>query len=120
MFFESLPLENQFLQSLGWALVHFVWQGALLGFLAWATLTQQTKRAAVVRYWTGIGFLSLMFVTPIATFAYCYATAEPTKTATASAATYDENSKLELDNDVPSPIDRNQLNHLNSSLEFSS
>ena len=54
------------MQSLGWALVHFLWQGTALAALA-ASAMAMFRRPAT-RYRIGVGALALMLVAPIATF----------------------------------------------------
>ncbi len=54
------------MQSLGWALLHFLWQGTALAALAAATMAM--CRRASTRYLLGLGALVLMFLAPLATF----------------------------------------------------
>ena len=54
------------LQSLGWALLHFLWQGTALAALA--ALAMAMFRRPAARYLIGTGALGLMFIFPIATF----------------------------------------------------
>src|ERR1700680_1955004 len=54
------------MQSLGWALLHFLWQGTALAALAAAAMA--LCRRASSRYLVGIGKLALMLLAPIATF----------------------------------------------------
>ena len=56
------------MQSLGWALLHFLWQGTALAALAAAAMAVLRKPAA--RYLIGIGVLGLMLLCPMATFFY--------------------------------------------------
>ena len=56
------------MQSLGWALLHFLWQGAALAALAAAAMAVCRRPAA--RYLIGVGALGLMLVAPIATFLF--------------------------------------------------
>ncbi len=51
---------------LGWALVHFVWQGTALA--AVAAVTMHLCRRASVRYVIGVSTLGLMLAAPVATF----------------------------------------------------
>src|SRR6202049_104107 len=53
------------MQSLGWALLHFLWQGTALAALAAAAMA--LCRRASSRYLLGIGTLALMLLAPIAT-----------------------------------------------------
>ena len=56
------------MHSLGWALVHFVWQGTALA--AVAAVTMHLCRRASVRYVIGVGTLGLMLAAPVATFLF--------------------------------------------------
>lgn len=54
------------MQSLGWALLHFLWQGTALAAIAagWMALS----RRPVARYWIGVAALVLMLLAPLVTF----------------------------------------------------
>ena len=54
------------MQSLGWALLHFLWQGTALAALAAAAMA--LCRRASTRYLVGVGALVLMLLAPVATF----------------------------------------------------
>jgi len=54
------------MQSLGWALLHFVWQGTALAALAAAAMALCHR--ASTRYLLGVGALVLMLLAPLATF----------------------------------------------------
>ena len=56
------------MQSLGWTLLHFVWQGTALAALAAAAMA--TFRRPAVRYSIGLAALGLMLIAPMATFFY--------------------------------------------------
>ncbi len=56
------------MQSLGWALLHFLWQGTALAALAAAAMAAFRKPA--VRYLIGISALGLMLIAPVATFLF--------------------------------------------------
>jgi beta-lactamase regulating signal transducer with metallopeptidase domain len=53
------------MQSLGWALLHFLWQGTALAALAAAAMA--LCRRASARYLLGVGALVLMLLAPLAT-----------------------------------------------------
>jgi beta-lactamase regulating signal transducer with metallopeptidase domain len=61
-------ISPQTMQSLGWALLHFLWQGTALAALAAVAMSVFRKPAA--RYLIGIIVLGLMLVGPIATFVF--------------------------------------------------
>ncbi len=54
-------------QSLGWALLHLLWQGALVAVALAAALRVLDRRAASVRYLLACGALALMLVLPALT-----------------------------------------------------
>ena len=54
------------MQSLGWALLHFLWQGTALAALAAAAMA--LCRRASTRYLLGVGALALMLLVPLATY----------------------------------------------------
>ncbi len=54
--------------ALGWALVHFVWQGALLGAAFAAGSWLLRGGSPEYRYWLGLGCLAAMLLAPLATF----------------------------------------------------
>jgi beta-lactamase regulating signal transducer with metallopeptidase domain len=56
------------MQSLGWALLHFLWQGTALAALAAAAMA--LCRRASTRYLLGVSALVLMFLAPLATFLF--------------------------------------------------
>src|SRR5580700_10934224 len=56
------------MHSLGWALVHFFWQGTALAALAAAAMA--LCRRASTRYIVGVAALGLMLLAPLATFVF--------------------------------------------------
>jgi beta-lactamase regulating signal transducer with metallopeptidase domain len=60
-------LREPVAQAIGWALIHFVWQGALIGVLAAVALAALRRSAADVRYVVAAIALSLMATMPIVT-----------------------------------------------------
>ena len=54
------------LHSLGWALLHFLWQGTALAAIAAAGMA--LVRRPSVRYAIGLGVLALMLLSPVATY----------------------------------------------------
>jgi beta-lactamase regulating signal transducer with metallopeptidase domain len=59
-------LSPAVMRPLGWALLHFLWQGTALAALA--AVAMALCRAASVRYTLGVGVLVLMLAAPVATF----------------------------------------------------
>ena len=54
-------------QVIGWALLHFIWQGALIGVLTAGALAALRRSAADVRYVVATIALSLMLTLPVVT-----------------------------------------------------
>jgi len=71
-------------QGVAVTLVHFLWQGALLGLLAWAAL-RLMRGDAFRRYVTGVVMMAAMLAAPIATFLYVRPHAEAAGLASAAA-----------------------------------
>ncbi len=59
-------ISPQVMQTLGWALVHFLWQGLALAALVSIAMT--LCRSAAARYAIGVAALVLMLAAPVATF----------------------------------------------------
>ena len=60
-------LQEPTIQALGWALLHFVWQGALVGVLAALALRALRASAPDVRYVVSAIALALMATMPLVT-----------------------------------------------------
>lgn len=60
-------IDQPMIQAVGWALLHFVWQGALVGALAAVALRLLRRSAADVRYVVAAVALSLMATLPLVT-----------------------------------------------------
>jgi beta-lactamase regulating signal transducer with metallopeptidase domain len=63
----EILLAKPVFQSLGWALVHFIWQGAAVAIIYAGIAALLRRRAANVRYTVACAALALMFALPIAT-----------------------------------------------------
>jgi beta-lactamase regulating signal transducer with metallopeptidase domain len=61
-------LQHPLAQTLGWTLLHFLWQGAALGLLAWTALLLLRGASAKARYGLACACLLLMVAAPVATF----------------------------------------------------
>jgi beta-lactamase regulating signal transducer with metallopeptidase domain/HEAT repeat protein len=55
------------IETIGWALVHSLWQAAVIALLAAIVFAVTSRRAPAVRYWTGLIALGAMAALPIAT-----------------------------------------------------
>jgi HEAT repeat protein/beta-lactamase regulating signal transducer with metallopeptidase domain len=72
--------------ALGWALVHFLWQGAALAILLGVALALIRPTAARTRYAVALLTLAAMLVLPIATTVQLYDPAVPSSSNTAVAS----------------------------------
>jgi|GEM_PF-3157514 len=63
-------MHSNVAQSVGWALVHFLWQGLAVGILAWLALALVPARNSNLRYAIGCAALVLMLACPIFTIAW--------------------------------------------------
>lgn len=70
------------MHALGWALVHFVWQGTALAALA--ALLMAISRSSSARYIIGLTTLALMLLAPAATFVYLHDEGVPVLAAKSS------------------------------------
>src|SRR5262245_58683977 len=61
-------LDHPLASSLGWTLVRFVWQGAVIGLIAFFLLRVLRPAQASTRYMIGVATLAVMLLAPIATF----------------------------------------------------
>jgi beta-lactamase regulating signal transducer with metallopeptidase domain len=59
-------ISPEILRTLGWTLLHFLWQGAALAALF--AVTVAACRSAVARYALAVGALGLMMASPVITF----------------------------------------------------
>src|SRR5882757_569670 len=73
-------------QALGWALVHFLWQGAALAILLGVALALIRPTAARTRYAVALLTLAAMLVLPVATTVQLYEPAIPSSSRTAAVA----------------------------------
>jgi uncharacterized protein (TIGR03435 family) len=73
-------------QALSAALLHFVWQGAIVGFLLWATLAALRSRSANARYLAGCAALVVLVALPVITTAVLYSQAPQTDVRGSTAA----------------------------------
>jgi len=71
-------------QAIGWALLHFIWQGTLVGVVTAVALAGLRKGAADVRYVVATIGLSLMVTLPAVTAIQFWRTATPATVLSAS------------------------------------
>ncbi|MFI5105604.1 MAG: M56 family metallopeptidase, partial [Terriglobales bacterium] len=86
-------ISPEVLRTLGWTLLHFLWQGA--GLAALFAVASAVCRSASARYVLAVGALVLMLVSPVITFAWLHAQANPAvRTGAEGAMTWAETSTL--------------------------
>jgi beta-lactamase regulating signal transducer with metallopeptidase domain len=68
-------ISPEILRTLGWTLLHFIWQGA--GLAALFAVACAVCRSAVARYALAVGTLALMMALPVVTFTWLRAQANP-------------------------------------------
>ena len=63
----EMLLREPAAQAIGWALIQFVWQGALIGLITAAALAALRRSAADIRYVVAAIGLTLMLTMPVVT-----------------------------------------------------
>jgi beta-lactamase regulating signal transducer with metallopeptidase domain len=76
-------LSPSAMHSLGWTLLHFLWQGMAIAALAGVVMT--LCRRASTRYMLAVGALVLMFAAPVATFFFLTSSGASVSAKSASA-----------------------------------
>jgi beta-lactamase regulating signal transducer with metallopeptidase domain len=80
-------ISPEVLRTLGWTLLHFLWQGA--GLAALFAVGSAVCRSASARYALAVGALVLMLVSPVVTFTWLRAQTNPAvQTGAAGASTW--------------------------------
>src|SRR5258708_17823758 len=77
-------LSPSAMHSLGWTLLHFLWQGTAVAALA-AVLMTLCRRASA-RYVLAVGALALMLAAPVATFFFLTSSGEGASTKSFAVA----------------------------------
>jgi beta-lactamase regulating signal transducer with metallopeptidase domain len=84
-------ISQEMLRTLGWTLLHFVWQGA--GLAALFAVAARVCRSASARYALAVSVLVLMVASPIVTFTWLYSQTIPAvRTGAEGASTWAETS----------------------------
>src|SRR2546426_1352233 len=78
-------ISPEVLRTLGWTLLHFIWQGA--GLAALFAVGAAVCRSASARYALAVGALVLMLVSPVITFTWLRAQTNPAVQTGAEGAT---------------------------------
>jgi len=85
-------MNNALIDALGWALIHFLWQGALIAILAGLANAVLRRRSPNARYLVSCAALVFMLVVPLVTFMALYADADsnppPLQPAAVAASTF--------------------------------
>src|SRR4029077_663863 len=68
-------ISAEVLRTLGWTLLHFIWQGA--GLAALFAVAAAVCRSASARYVLAVGTLVLMLISPVVTFTTLRAPTNP-------------------------------------------
>ena len=99
-FFSGQP----WVERLGWTLVHFLWQGALIAALyAVARRWVGQARSAQVRYLLACGALTAMVIAPIVTFSFSGSTDSGSANAIAATASVTSSLTKATPYSLPSP-----------------
>ena len=85
----EILFQKPVFHALGWALLHFVWQGALVASLFSIFSALARKRSANLRYAAACSALLLLLIAPIVTFFILYTSAGPVAAAGSVAPTPD-------------------------------
>src|SRR4029079_11667093 len=64
-------LQQPLVESVGWALLHSLWQGALVACVFGVLLTAMRRQSSQVRYLTACFGLAIISLLPVATLAWC-------------------------------------------------
>jgi len=67
--FWEQPLAHGLAHAIGWTLLHFCWQGAVIAVLLWCVLGLLSGRSPRLRYLAACSALALTVLVPLATFA---------------------------------------------------
>jgi TonB family protein len=105
MLIESLAHipAHPLVHALGWTLLHFCWQGALVAAILWCVLGLLSGGSSQARYWASCLALGLLTALPMATFAHV-ASAEYAQRADAwnTGIVLDPGIMLQVGVDAPS------------------
>ena len=88
-------------QAVGWALLHFVWQGTIIGALTAIALLALRGSAADVRYVVSAIGLALMLTLPVVTGVQTW---NASRVASAAVRYADESTAARVTTDAPAAI----------------
>lgn len=84
MLAEWMAPAATWIEALGYALLHFVWQGALLALILWTLMRTLAQAGPGLRYAVGMVGMVLMLALPVATFFYLSRTPDAASAGVAS------------------------------------
>jgi beta-lactamase regulating signal transducer with metallopeptidase domain len=96
-------LDSAAVIALGWTLIHFLWQGAIIAVAGGAAMNL-LRRNAQARYVVGVLSLSLMLIAPVATFSLL-SRSRPTSQSQRVGV---QESERGIANPVPAPLNLDQ------------
>jgi len=82
----NVILDSPWVERIGWALLHSLWQGALIWSLAAIVFAVDRKLSAARRHWMGWLAITLLAFCPLVTITWLACKAAPQKTEAAAAA----------------------------------
>ena len=62
------PIEQPLIHAVGWSLLHFLWEGAIVALLLASALRLLSNRSSQLRYMAACCALVLMAASPLVTF----------------------------------------------------
>ncbi len=93
--FQNGLFQNPWAQDLAWTLLHFLWEGAALGFVAWMGLRLLRRRSANARYLWACLSLGRMIAAALATFVLLRPLAHAVEPLAPNAATAMDPARLQ-------------------------
>ena len=98
----SLSYEQPLIHAVGWSLLHFVWEGAIIGLLLASALRLLRNRSSQLRYVAACCALVLMAASPLVTFGLLTANSGAAD-QTLSHAGFEKNQVPSLPADLSGP-----------------
>jgi beta-lactamase regulating signal transducer with metallopeptidase domain/peptidoglycan/xylan/chitin deacetylase (PgdA/CDA1 family) len=100
--------SHSFFQAMGWTLVHFIWQGALVGLLYAGASVLLRRNSSNARYAAACSALLLMLILPVATF-YIISTSSPRLVSGGTQGAAERARELAASRQATSAATRQQL-----------
>ena len=105
---------------IGWTLIHFIWQAAIIALLVFALLNLLRIRSANLRYIVSCAGLAMMFVCPIVTMSYLISSANSNALARSMSdhpireVDTTRDTSIEGDDILGQPTDQSAINDLSA------